>query len=77
MRLVRILITGKGTTLTIGFIKRTTILARIEKITDEMWTILNNKHKLLWIAYELDRNSIEVISFHVGGMSILLVCILK
>ena len=33
----------------------TTILARIEKITDEMWTILNNKHKLLWFAFSSER----------------------
>ena len=63
-----------------------TILARIRKIADEicappinvgseyevdeMWTFLKNKHKPLWIAYALDRNSKEVISFNVGGRSI-------
>ena len=51
-----------------------TILARIRKIADEicappinvgseyevdeMWTFLKNKHKPLWIAYALDRNSV-------------------
>ena len=63
-----------------------TILARIRKIADEicappinvgseyevdeMWTFLKNKHKPLWIAYALDRNSKDVISFNVGGRSI-------
>ena len=64
----------------------TTILSRIKKIAetivppavctgnefevDEMWTFLNNKHRPLWIAYALDRNTRTVVSFNVGGRSI-------
>ena len=67
-------------------ISSTTILSRIKRIAagitapaanarseyevDEMWTFLKNKHKPLWIAYALDRNTKDVISFNVGGRSI-------
>ena len=85
MTLTREGVSIRGLSRCIG-ISCTTILSRIKKIADrikpptvfsgneyevdEMWTFLKNKHKPLWIAYALDRNTKTVVSFNVGGRSI-------